>query len=99
MQHNLKYIITTLLILLVLGGGYVLIVRSGVSLDSTSDTADIERRTAAVERDIIAQLTLLQELKLDDSVFTLPVYVSLVDFEIHPEVPALVRPNPFIAPR
>ncbi len=96
--HHLKYLITTLLFLLLVGGGYVLVSRVQLGGD-TAEMEDLERRAAVVERDIVSQNGKLSQVQLDDSLFKLPAYTALVDFTVTPAAPALIRPNPFIEPR
>ncbi len=93
---NFKTIISILVIIAVAFGGYIFLSRSGFSPDvtATSDYTNVE--TTAV----LQTLNQLQGIgkKLDPTIFSDPVFLSLKDFTAVVPAEAPGRPNPFQLP-
>jgi len=94
MNKGIKAIVVILVIALISFGAWKYLTRdkaaeSGALL-STTKSADFQ-----VGREIIAELNMLNSLKLDSQVFQDPVFLSLRDFTVGVFQEDLGRPNPF----
>ncbi len=86
-------VIVGVVILAIAGAGYFYATR-----DQSPDTllvASSSGGSSSVDQDLLASLQQLKLLKLDDSIFSNPIWRSLSDFgqTIPPQTPN--RPNPF----
>ena len=90
-----RNLIIALAALLIVGAaGYFYATRDRSADDSlTSVSAD--EQAAAVDGDLLRTLGQLKKLKLDDSIFSDPVWQSLTDFGQTLVPQASGRPNPF----
>src|SRR5579859_7997317 len=79
-------------LVLILGAIYYFMNFSGGS----SAPALTQSSDSVVSQDLLATLQNLHTIKLDNSIFTDPVFVSLTDFGVTIPPEPVGRPNPFV---
>lgn len=95
---NLKHLISLTLLGALFVVAYVLLGKIDFFKSSADRANDISAKTAKIDRELLSQVEALDKISLKDNVFKMPSYASLVDLTVHPEAPALSRPNPFTQP-
>ncbi len=94
-SSNLKNIIVIgVILLLVALAGYWYATRDKSS-DELLTSQDAGSETKSVDSDLLAALRELRKLRLDDSIFSDPVWLSLHDFGKTLAPQQSFRPNPF----
>lgn len=94
-SHTSRNLLIALVaIALVVGAGYMYMSRDR-AVDDSLLTSSVPGTGSAVEGDLLSALFQLKKLKLDESIFQSPVWMSLSDFGkiLTPETPG--RTNPF----
>ncbi|HEY4478880.1 MAG TPA: hypothetical protein VI981_00785 [Candidatus Paceibacterota bacterium] len=94
MNHNLKTILILVAILAIAGLGYkFLIVNNRIPSIAAVSTTDVTDQTA---REVVTMLEKLRTLKLDKSIFTNEMFLSLEDFNVQVIDEERGRQNPFM---
>jgi hypothetical protein len=91
-----KNLVTILVVLLILVGGYF--GYGFISGGSSSDTLSVatpDGGGATVGGDLLVILANLKGLKLDDSIFSNPLFRNLKNFNVELSPEPIGRPNPF----
>lgn len=93
-KSNKNIIVIGIVILLIGIAGYMYVTRDQ-SVSQTLTVASAGSVVTPVDSDLLSALNSLKKLKLDDSIFKNPVWLSLVDFGKVLAPQEKFRPNPF----
>ena len=94
MGSSIKSLLAFLVLAAIIGGAYLGINKLNI-LDVTTKLTEFEEDVTELEREILARVSQLNAVTIDESVFARPDYRTLKDLLVTLPKPNVSRPDPF----